>query len=175
MADMENETKLSDSLAILKRRRLTLAIMGHGTSPSLKDDVQGIVPVLDFSLTNTAAITWAFEADISRDVDTTLTMLFATEGSEASKKVSFDIGIISLDSVANTDISVLTGTVQLVDLDIPATTSEVFGGSIVIPAATFYAGSNIIGLSIEFKRVASSADPTADVGLFSTVVDYEIG
>ncbi len=172
---MESGNTLSESLTVLKEKTHTFAIMGHQTSPAAKERVEGLVPTMGFSIGNKLAINWLVAPNMSRDIDMKMQLLFDTEGAQDGKKVSFDVGVISLDSAAQTDVGSLTGTVQLVDLDIPTTASKVFGQIITIPAATFYASATTNALVFEFTRVASSADPTGDVDMFSVSIGYEIG
>ncbi len=126
-----------------------------------------------FGIGDELFLNWVIPTSIDRAEDPIISLSLAPTGSEVGKKVSFDVTILS--SKPGVDISTTTGTVQFIDKDISDTVDVAFIAEEEISSQTFLdSGMNTVSLHIKIKRVASSADPAANIALYNAQITYNI-
>lgn len=145
---------------------------GAGTAPVLVED--GIALIEEYALNDWTYSLVRLPPEIDRSVNATLTLDLVTRGAESAKTASFDIAILSMNSVGNTAIGATTGTVQIVNVAIPTTDDVVYKASVSVPTATYFTATTIEALSLRVKRVTASADPTAAVGVMGVSLTYGV-
>ncbi len=126
-----------------------------------------------FDIGDELFLNWVLPVSIDLNKDPTISLSLAPTGSEAGKKVSFDVSILS--SKPGVDISTTTGTVQFIDKDITDIVNIAFTAEESISAQTFLdSDMNTVSLHLKIKRVASSADPAANIALYNAQISYNI-
>lgn len=170
-------TKLSELAGILngvttRRSNLILDLASSG-SPAARNSA-GRTPTWDFTVSDIAFAIWPIPSRIDRAVDMTLRLWGAPATSEASRQISMDVEILSLDSVAATLLgAAATGTLQLVDQAVDGTALTLEEFSLTVAAAT-YLGSNVDTLAIRFLRQAATTDLVGDWRLAAAALDWTI-
>ncbi len=126
-----------------------------------------------FGIGDELFLNWVLPSNIDINKDPIISLSLAPTGSEVGKKVSFDVTILS--SKPGIDISTTTGTVQFVDKDISDVVDISFTVEEDISSSTFLdSNMNTVSLHIKIKRVASSADPAANIALYNAQITYNI-
>jgi hypothetical protein len=121
----------------------------------------------DFNVDNELYLHWVVPNDINTDEDLSINIAWFPTGSETSKVVSWELKYTCLEP--GTDITTLTGTLNVVDQSVPSTANENSMSMLTIPAANI-AGKKAIHFRL--KRVTSTADSTSRIAVHHCTINY---